>query len=306
LEDASPARPEPRHLTPRTIYGALGGLLLGILATFVLSHSIQRFQTIAAVKKALSLPILGRILADRWATHRRTVLDCDRHHYAFAESFRNLRSGMLNLPGEIRSKRCFSITSAVPGEGKSVTAVNLSIALAATGTRTLLIDGDLRRGKLHELLAAGAGPGFSDLITRQNSVDQVVQTTRMPNLFLIAAGPRIPNIAEQLLSFGFGSLLVDLNQHFDFIVVDTPPVLAADDALTIAAATEWTMFVVRLGYSRPPHSHLAVDDLLARQIQVAGVVVNCVPRRMTGSHYYNYYSRQLENRPFAALPAPRS
>jgi succinoglycan biosynthesis transport protein ExoP len=306
LENASSPRPQARRFGPAFLWGGLAGLVSGVFAVFVLSRAIQRFQTIAAVKKALPVPILGRIVADRWATHRRTVLDCDRNHLGFADSFRNLRSGLLHLPGEIRDKHCFSITSALPGEGKSVIAVNLSIALAATSARTLLIDGDIRRGKLHQFLGSEPGPGFSNLITGQSPLEEVVRPTRMPNLFLIRSGPRIPNIAEQLLAFGFSALLGELGQHFDFILVDTPPVLAADDAVTLAANTSWTMFVVRLGYSRPQHSQLAVDDLRARQIQVPGVVVNCVPRRLTGSHYYKYYSRQLEGKPFAALPAPPS
>ncbi len=304
LENASSPQVQPRRFGPVILWSGLAGLVSGVLGVFVLSRSIQRFQTIAAVKKALPVPILGRIMADRRATRRPTVLDCDLNHLEFAQSFRNLRSGLLHLPGEVRDKGCFSITSAVSGEGKSVIAVNLSIALAGTNARTLLIDGDIHRGRLHQFLRSAPGPGFSGLITGRSPLEEVVYPTRVPNLFLIPSGPHIPNLAEQLLAFGFSALLGELGQHFDFILVDTPPVLATDDAVTLAANTSWTMFVVRLGYSGPQHSQLALEDLRARQIQVPAVVVNCVPRRLTG--YYNYYTRQLEGKPLAALPAPPS
>ncbi len=306
LENAGPATALPRQVLKKTLWSGLAGLVCGLLATLVLSASRQRFQTIGAVRRALPIPILGRIMADPWATRSRTVLDCDRNHLAFVESFRNLRSNLLNLPDDLRTKRCFSVTSAVPGEGKSVVSINLSIALAATSSRTLLVDGDLRRGKLHVLLETDSGPGFSDLVTDRAILEEVVRPTRMPKLFLMPTGPRIPNIAEQLLGFGMGALFGELGQHFDFILVDTPPVLAADDSTTIASKTAWTLFVVRLGYSQRQHCQLALEDLANRQVNVPGIVVNCVPRQLSSSHYYNKYTRRLEDRPFAALPAPPS
>ncbi len=304
LENAGQATPLPRQFLEKSLWGGLAGLVCGLLSALVMGASRQRFQTIAAVRRALPIPILGRIMADRWATRSRTVLECDRNHLSFAESFRNLRSSLLNSPDDLRRKRCISVTSAVPGEGKSVVAINLAIALAATSSRILLIDGDLRRGKLHHLLGTGSGPGFSDLVTQRAILEEAVRPTRMPNLFLMPAGPRIPNIAEQLLGFGMGAMFGELGRHFDFILVDTPPVLAADDATTIAARTAWTLFVVRLGYSQRQHCQLALEDLANRQVHVPGIVVNCVPRHLTCSHYYNKYTRQLEDRPFAALPAP--
>jgi Mrp family chromosome partitioning ATPase len=157
---------------------------------------------VEAVAHALEIPVVGKILRDGWATKNRTVLDCTRGHLGFAESFRNLRSAFLNLPPDFAMGRCI----AVPNEGKSTVAVNLAIALAATGARTLLVDADLRRGKLQQLLKAAPGPGLSDLITNRYPLIKMLRATLMPNLMLLPSGPRIPNIREQMYRYGIARL----------------------------------------------------------------------------------------------------
>ena len=157
--------------------------------------------------------------------------------------------------------QCLAVTSAVPREGKSLIATNLAIALAAANARTLLIDGDMRRGKLHQLLGGRPGPGFSDLLTHQKSLAETLQETRMPHLFLMSCGRRIQNITEHLLSFGLSDLRQKLNAQFDYILIDTPPVLAVDDGVSLAASADATLFVVRLGLSRPSDSIAAMYTL---------------------------------------------
>jgi capsular exopolysaccharide synthesis family protein len=281
--------------------GAALGFALGAGVMYLLARSVPRFQSITAVKGALGLPIFGRILRDSWITRkRRTVLDGNRRHLAFAESFRNLRSSLLNLPGEFEARTCIAVTSAVPNEGKSTIAVNLAIALAATQARVLLVDADLRGGSLHQLLKADSEPGLSDLINAQCLLDQVLRPTVMPNLTLLPSGRRIPHAADRIASYRVERLFEILARRFDYVIVDTPPVLAADDALTVAAKADWTLFVVRLGYSRPTPSQRAIEELTSRQIDVGGVVVNCVPKALTSQSHY--YAQPLENRPFAKLP----
>jgi capsular exopolysaccharide synthesis family protein len=301
LEPASLAIIEKDKLAVDVGLGAACGLALGAGVIYLLARSVPRFQSITAVKRALGLPIFGRILRDSWITRKRTVLDGHRGHLAFAESFRNLRSSLLNLPGEFEARTCIAVTSAVPREGKSTVAVNLAIALAATEARTLLIDADLRRGALHQLLKVESGPGLSDLITAQCLLDQVLRPTVMPNLTLLPSGQRIANVADRMASYRIERLFEILARRFDYVILDTPPVLAADDALTVAAKADWTLFVVRLRYSRPTQSQRAIEELTSRQVEVAGVVVNCVPKALTSQSYY--YAQPLEKRPFSKLPA---
>lgn len=304
LEAASPAVVDQEKLAVDVGLGAAYGFALGAGVMYLLARSVPRFQSITAVKRTLGLPIFGKILRDSWITRKkRTVLDGRRRHLAFAESFRNLRSSLLNLPVEFEARTCIAVTSAVPGEGKSTIAVNLAIALAATEARTLLIDADLRGGDLHRSrsLKVEPGPGLSDLITAQCVLDQVLRPTVMPNLTLLPSGHRIANVADRIASYRIERLFETLARLFDYVIIDTPPVLAADDALTVAAKADWTLFVVRLGYSRPTPSQRAIEELTSRQIDVAGVVVNCVPKALTNQSHY--YAQPMEKRPFGKLPA---
>jgi polysaccharide biosynthesis transport protein len=301
LENPTPPVAEKKNLGLAIVQASLLGLLLSSAIALLLSKASQRFHTIDSVKRELALPIFGRILRDRRAALNRTVLDCDRNHLDFAESFRNLRSSLLNLPEEYASKKCFAVTSALPHEGKSTIAVNLAIALAATNARVLLVDGDLRHGRLCRLLKTEPGPGLADLITNRQSLKHVLHRTRMPNLTLLPAGATLANTTEQLLRFGVGELLQTLRGHFDYVILDTVPVLAADDAVTLAAKADWALFVVRLGYSCPSDSKRAIEELILRQVNIPGVVVNSVPNKFTGHSYYSYYNNKLEGKPFLEL-----
>jgi capsular exopolysaccharide synthesis family protein len=309
LENAGKAmRVAGARLTNLLKFGLLG-LGFGLGGLLLCSRLAPRFMTIEAVTRVLNLPVVGKILRDRWISKQRTVLDCTRKHIGIAESFRHLRSSILRRPQESLAIQCLAVTSAVPREGKSLVAANLAIALAATNARTLLIDGDMRRGKLHQLFGVASGPGLSDLLTRQKSLPGTVQETRMPHLYLMSCGQRIENIAEHLLSFGLSDLRRELKSQFDYILIDTPPVLAADDSVALAAYADTTLFVVRLGLSRPRDAVTAMAELELRRIRVSGVVVNSVPKRFIGHRFYGYHNL-LEDRPFRgyngqkpALPA---
>jgi succinoglycan biosynthesis transport protein ExoP len=289
-------------------FGLLG-LAFGLGGVAVRSRLAPRFLTIEGVLRTLNLPIIGKILRDPWITKQRTVLDCTSEHVGIAESFRHLRSHILRRPPEFLARQCLAVTSAVPREGKSLVAANLAIALAATNARILLIDGDMRRGKLHQLLGTESGPGFSDLLTHTKSVQETLHETRMPHLYLMPCGQRIRNVTEHLLSFGLNELRQELNSQFDYIIVDTPPVLATDDSVALATYADATLFVVRLGFSRPQDALTALEELKVREIRVSGLVVNAVPKHLSGHRFYNDYN-MLEDRPFRddngrapALPA---
>jgi succinoglycan biosynthesis transport protein ExoP len=301
LESASPPLAEKKSFLIGMIQSSFLGFLLGTGLILVSSKFSQRFQTIDNVKRTLRLPIFGKILRDRWAARLRTVLDCDRNHLEFAESFRNLRSSLLNLPVPYTGKKCIAVTSAVPHEGKSTVAANLAIALSAANARVLLVDGDIRRGRLDKLLNVDADFGLSDLLTNRKSLNQVLYRTRMPTLMLLPSGAAIPNITEQMLRYGVDEMMHTFGQHFDYVILDTPPVLAADDAATLAAKADWTLFVVRLGYSSPLSTQRAIEELTNRQVDVPGIVINSVPRGATGHSYYHYYNQRLETNPFLEL-----
>jgi polysaccharide biosynthesis transport protein len=302
LELATPAVTGKNKLYSSLIRATGIGLFVGIGIVLIISRFNQRFETIASVTKRLGLPILGKILKDRWAANRRTVLDCDRNHLEFAESFRNLRSNVLNLLSHYPGKKCIAVTSALPHEGKSIVSANLAIALAAANARVLLVDGDLRRGKLNQLLRVETTHGLADILMNRKTLAQAIYRTRMPNLMLLPNGGPMRNIAEQMIRYGVEELMQMLGQHFDYVILDTPPVLAADDARTLAAKADWTLFVVRLGHSGATSSQRALEELTNRQIEIPGIVVNSVSRHETAHSYHHYYNNALEGNPFLELP----
>ena len=310
LENASTASRVAKSRSTRFLLFGFLGLGVGLTGIALSSRLAPRFLTVESVLRTLNLPIKGKILRDPWITKQRTVLDCTPEHVGIAESFRHLRSSILQRPRGLLAMQCLAVTSAVPREGKSLIATNLAIALAAANARTLLIDGDIRRGKLHQLLGGRSGPGFSDLLTHQKSLAETLQETRMRHLFLMSCGRRIQNITEHLLSFGLSDLRRELNAQFDYILIDTPPLLAVDDGVSLAASADATLFVVRLGLSRPSDAVTAIEELKSREIRVSGLVINSVSKHFAGQRFYNHYNTLEDGRPFLdyqggtpALPA---
>jgi polysaccharide biosynthesis transport protein len=299
LEKPSQAWQEKLQLPIVAAQGGIGGAVAGLALVFLLSKLSPRFQTIQQVKKVLGLPIFGRVLKDNWMTSRRTVLDSNRKHVGFAESFRNLRSVILHLAGEYQDRKCIAVSSALPHEGKSTVAVNLAIALAAADYRVLLVDGDIRRGRVHQLLRVRQVPGLSDLITNKCTAEEAIHTTRMPNLMFIASGHRIPDVSEELVKSEFEKTIDGFIPQYDYIIIDSAPILATEDGPTVCTYADWVLFVLRLRFSRPNECIRALDELATRQMRIPGVVVNAVRRKDTGHGYYGHLYQTLEDRPFA-------
>jgi capsular exopolysaccharide synthesis family protein len=177
------------------------------------------------------------------------------------------------------------VTSALPGEGKSTVAANLARTLAMGGSKVLLVDGDLRRGVLHELVGLQREPGLADLLRQPGDLDRVVQTNCQPNFSFIAAGTHLPNPGDALLRAPLDRLMAQWREQFDFIVFDSSPVLAADDAANLAPKVDGTLFVVRNRRSRSRQVREALDLLCQRQARILGIIYNGADTS-SGSYYY--------------------
>jgi succinoglycan biosynthesis transport protein ExoP len=204
----------------------------------------------------------------------------------FAESYRNLRSSLLFMPtGDTRPKTII-ITSAVPYEGKSTVTVNLAETLAHAGCRVLLIDGDLRRGQLQKFFQLPSEPGLSDLLQGPMSAEDVVLQTAQDNLFFLPIGKPGRSPGELFLATRTEGILKDLAGQYDFILIDTAPILATDDTTSLAPKTDGVLFVVRESFSKAGLIRPALDQLLQRQAKVLGLIVN---RADSSSKEYCYY-----------------
>ncbi|UOB21222.1 CpsD/CapB family tyrosine-protein kinase [Macrococcus armenti] len=184
------------------------------------------------------------------------------------------------------------VTSAAPSAGKSTTAANIAVAYAQAGKTVLLIDGDLRKPTVQYTFETKNVFGLSNLITDQIKLEQAIQNTMVENLSIMTSGPIPPNPSELLASSKFEELIDSLQEYFDFIVIDTPPVLAVTDAVIMSTIVEGTILVTNVETNNKQHLIKAKDMLEKSDSNILGVVLNNV--KTSGKddyYYYEYYGK---------------
>ena len=214
---------------------------------------------------------------------------------AVAEAYRHLRTSIL-LSTAGRPPRSLLITSSVPAEGKTTTAVNTAISLAQTGARVLIIDADMRRPRLHSIFNLSNANGLSSLLSREASESEIsaaVQTDEKSGLFVLTAGPVPPNPAELVGSDQMLHLISSVTASFNHVIVDSPPVAAFTDGVLIAAMVDAVLLVVHSGKSSRTVINRARKLLQDVGARIIGVVLNKVPS--AGSNSYYYYSGYYQN-----------
>jgi capsular exopolysaccharide synthesis family protein len=290
-EFASDAQLTKTPLSRKLLLGALGGIVAGFLILFVLDRLDDRMNSFSELQDLFDEPVLGQIPKEKSGSESGAgllvVSEATRH--AFVEAYRNLRSSLLYIAESGARPRTIVVTSSVPGEGKSVTSANLAITLANAGSRVLLIDGDLRKGVLHELFTVAPEPGFSEVLSHGLVGTEIIQSTRVPNLWLLPRGQVSQKSSELFINPATGRFLKEIASQYDYVLVDTAPVMAADDVTSLAPNMDGTIFVVRADYTSARLARAALDLLYQRQVKVVGLVFNAV-RPTTLDYYYYKYS----------------
>jgi succinoglycan biosynthesis transport protein ExoP len=205
-----------------------------------------------------------------------------------AEAFRMLRTGLAFANAE-RKMHTIAVTSPGPNEGKSTVAVNLASVLVQAGSRVLLVDADLRHPALHTVFKHGKKPGLSDLVVLNSNPAQAIFATGLDGLFCLPCGTIPPSPADLLALNGFWALLERLKGEYDFLVIDTPPVLVAADTPIIGALADTNIMVVRAGRTTFDALEDARRALLNGGAHLSGLVVNDVQRSGRYGRYYHYY-----------------
>jgi capsular exopolysaccharide synthesis family protein len=282
--------------------GVMGGLLIGMLGAFARGSFDRTFTDPDEIESVLGLPLLGLLpRAKRKTTtaemQRRDLglLVHDEPHSATAEAARAIRTN-LTFTAPDRPKRRILVTSAGLAEGKTTVACSIALTLANAGQRTLLIDCDLRKPRLHGIFGLQSRVGVSTAVVEPGAVDIKQLATPYANLSVLPAGPHAPNPAELLQSEHFKQLLEKLEPEFDRVVLDSPPVAAVTDAPILSTLVDATVFVVRGGKTRRDVARQAVRALRDVGENVVGVVMNSasVGRAGYGGYYYGYYGRPPE------------
>ncbi len=288
-----PARPAKRSYKIEVIIlalGVLGGVGLGLLIIGVVVFRDDRLNSTTEVNLKLGQVIIGQVPEVICPPNSPTLplVGPDDERHGYAESYRSLRSAILFMPPEQERPHVLLITSAVPGEGKSTIAANFAHTLALGGSRVVLVDADLRRGSLHKLLNLKNEQGLTAALENPDRVNELLQTNSLPNLSFLARGKLVSNSADLFLGVAFDQVLARLREQFDYVIIDSSPVFAADDATTLAPKVDATLFVVRSKYSRLAPVRQALDLLYQRQAKILGIVFNQADTSARSYHYYKY------------------
>lgn len=294
LDGASPASIIGTNLKQKVILGFLVGLLLGLGGAFFLEYLDQTIKDASDVERAVGTPVLGRIplearLAGTANGRRRPIViltDLDPDDPA-VEAYRALRTNVTFVGAE-RPIQLISVTSPGPSEGKSTTAANLAVTLAQGGNRTLLIDGDLRRPQLHRAFGLVDHPGLTDVLVGHAQRREAVRPDVVQDLDVLPAGSLPPNPSELLGSEAMQGIITKLRRDYDYLVIDTPPILPVTDSAVVAAFADATILVMRSGETEEDAAQRAVEQLRQVRARVAGTVLNGVNPKH--DRYYTYYS----------------
>jgi tyrosine-protein kinase Etk/Wzc len=281
-----PSQPVRNRAGQLIAMGFMAGLGLGVFGAVLLDRIDRRVQYAEQITTDLALPLLGAIPhVQRMNRARRT----GKTDALVIEALRGVRLNVVHAHGAA-GPILLTVTSPDPGDGKSFVASNLALAFASAGHRTLLIDGDSRRGRLHHVLNLRRKPGLVDLLTGSVALGDVVQEAVHDALHFIGGGTRRQEAPELLGSGAMGQLITDLRSSFSVIIVDSPPLSAGIDAYSLATTTGNAVIVLRLGATDREVAEAKLDVLDRLPVRVLGAVLN----DLRGGNAYRYYSYGLE------------
>ncbi|MEQ1850657.1 MAG: polysaccharide biosynthesis tyrosine autokinase [Chthoniobacteraceae bacterium] len=266
------------------------GLVAGILGLMALNLFDDRIESITDFQMAFKDRLLATIpkVSGTMGTVDVSPLLPDDERHSFVESLRSLRSSLFFLPFEGPPPKLFLVTSAVPNEGKSTVALNFAITMAMFDVRVLLVDGDLRRGELHRALDLPNEAGFGDVLNGDCPLEKAAQVTRVRGLSLLSRGSMVMNPGELFLSADADRFLKLAATRYDYVIIDSAPVTAADDTSCIAPKVDATLFVFRFAQSSIRISTKALETLRERQVNLVGIVCNAVDETVQDYYYYRY------------------
>lgn len=284
----APLAPSSPNTRMNLLIAAFAGIALGAAIAVLRSNLDSRIRGEADLRRVTDAPVLGGISFDQDAT-KKPLLTQAGHQSPRAESFRQLRTN-LQFANVSRRAKTVLVTSSLPGEGKSTTATNLAIALAQAGQTVCLIDADLRRPMVSEYLGLDRSAGLTTALVGAADVNDLLQPWGDGSLFVLASGQIPPNPSELLGSEEMEHLLLRLEQAFDTVVIDAPPLLPVTDAAVLAQHVGGVVLVVgtQTAKSHDVERALKALDLVAAKL--LGIVLNRLPAKGPDAYAYGYYA----------------
>jgi succinoglycan biosynthesis transport protein ExoP len=294
VEIVDTAKPGLRPVRPnKPLNIALGiiiGLVVGVGLAFFIEYLDTSVKTIDDVERSLGSPVLGVI------PQNVGILLHEGAESPHAEAYRVLRTNLL-FSRKDDKLNTVAVVSAGAGEGKSTTVFNLAAVFAQSGQRVIVVDSDLRRPTLHKMLRVTNNIGLTNYLLKQNTLEEVIQTTSLPTLDFMASG-KLPSSSLGILSSAqMRDLITELKQHYDFVFFDSPPVMGVSDASILASEVDMTVQVIQ--YRRYPQPMNIRAKQMIEKVggNLAGIVLNNINMSQDESYYYysgyyhEYYSR---------------
>ena len=288
-QQASPGVVENKGIVRHLLTGLIGGFLLGIVILFLLDRSDDRLSSSSEMIEQFNEAIVGQIpdVASSRTNVGLPLLQEEDERFMFAEAFRSLRSSLIFMPNQTELKTLI-VTSAIPNEGKSTITSNLALTMANAGARVLLVDADLRRGDIAALFDIDGRQGLSNVLRGEVQWKRCIQKGRRDNLHISPRGPTTNQSGELLLLPIVPKLLEEWKAAYDLVIFNTAPILATDDTPTLAPNFDGTLMVIRASFTSARLTRNALNALYQRQVNVLGLILNCVDTEVPGYYYYQY------------------
>jgi capsular exopolysaccharide synthesis family protein len=285
----------PVHMGLRNMGLAfVGAMFLGACALWLLGKFDDRFASSTELAEDFPEKVLGQVMDVRIRkqhTQMRPEILAGQK-FEFLESFRSIRSALYFMNQNGARPKTLLITSSVPQEGKSTVALYLAATLAVGGSRVLLIDGDMRKAKLHRHFGLASSPGLAEILNGEIPPADAINGTSIQNLSFLAAGCASAEPGELVLRSQLNEFLNNIYPQFDYIIADSPPVLAADDASTMSPSVDGVLYVVRGTYTSARMVHEGLDALRQRQARVLGLIFNRALSSPFEFHPYQKYKNE--------------
>jgi polysaccharide biosynthesis transport protein len=312
VDPAKPPRTpyKPRKFLNLSLAFALG-LFFSVGLAFFIEHLDSSINSPEDIERFTKLSFLGAIpsIASYQVVLRRTLPVAQGNglslrmnskaiemiaHYdpqsLISEMFRNLRTSILLSSGTSRPPRIIMVTSSQMSEGKTTTAINIAITLAQAGKSVILMDCDMRKPRLHRIFGLDNKNGMSTYLSANCELTSVIQTTEVPGLFAITSGHIPPNPAELIGSPRMEQGLSSLAEDFDYVVIDTPPILSVTDSRIIAAMVDGVLLVIKSGETPREAVRRATRSLEDINAHIIGTLLNNLNLRSAENYYYSKYS----------------
>lgn len=300
----APLRPTKNRKPVIIALGLIGGLAAGLALALLLDLTDKRVRYADQITSGLGLTILGVVPEIRRAKGETPSAE---EASQVIEAFRTIRLNLSHTMGEGRG--VLTISSPSPGDGKSLVASNLALSFAESGYRTLLIDGDTRRGELHRTFGQERRPGLLDHLTGELPMNDLLRKTSHPMLTLITAGSRKRNGPELLGGATMRDLIAAMRERFDVVIVDSPPLGAGIDPFVLGTLTGNMILVMRSGATERDLTEAKLQIVDQLPIRLLGAVLNDVRSSASEYKYYSYsygYGATDEGEDLGKLPATTS